>query len=85
MCQASPKVTPTPRPLPARGRKGRAISAQVCSSGFLQAPDHEQRDHRRRQQIEVGDTGDSVAWISQVAMNGANPPKMATESAIELP
>jgi hypothetical protein len=33
----------------------------------------------------VGDTGDSVAWISQVAMNGANPPKMATESAIELP
>src|ERR1700757_2140838 len=28
--------------------------AQSCAAGFLEAPDHQERDRRRRQEIEIG-------------------------------
>src|SRR5450631_178874 len=63
------------------GLRSFAYSAQFCPSGFLQAPDHGKRNHRRRQKIEIGRRHRRSRDLDEPAMNGANPPKMATASA----
>ena len=58
------------------------LLSQVAVRGLRHLPVHQEADQRGcHHVVPPGAIGDPVSAMSHVAMNGANPPKIATESA----